>query len=130
MSPRYSWLLIIAFFSLLALSVESYVAISYGIYEGDALWVILISFSALIGFLSFGYMVASYLEDKIIPKFELEIPLLASLITISIQVFFYLWIFSLAMSHPIFIGRTLEAYSFSLFWSFSIPSFIVMYLSK
>ncbi len=130
MSPRYSWLPIIALFSFLALGVESYVAINYGIYEGDAVWMILLSLSSLIGFLSLGYVVASYLETRIIPKFELEIPLIAALITIGVQVFFYLWIFSLAISHPIFSGKTLEAYAFSLFGSFAIPFLIAIYLSK
>ncbi|MGQ4891977.1 MAG: hypothetical protein ACP6IP_05760 [Candidatus Njordarchaeia archaeon] len=130
MAPRSSDLAFFTIFALLNLALEVYLASSYGIKEGETPYLLAISFIILIGILSFGYIAMDYLESRIIPKYRLEIPLLAAIVTIVVQAFMFYWIFSLSLTNPIFIGRTLDAYSFAQVMSIFVPSLIVMYVSK
>jgi hypothetical protein len=130
MSPKASDLAIISIFSFLAMALEVYLVTAYGIVQGETLYLVMVTLVGLIGFLSLGYIVADYLETRLLQKYRLEVPLLASLIVLFVQTLMYLWVFSISIHHPIFIGRTLDAHAFSVFMSFLIPSLIVLYLSK
>ena len=130
MSPKSSDLAIILMFSFLALALEIYLVTAYGIVQGESLYLIAVTLVSVIGFLSLGYIVSDYLETRLLRKYRLEVPLLASLIVLFIQSLTYLWVFSISVHHPIFMGRTLDAHAFSLLMSFLIPSMIALYLSK
>ena len=130
MPPKKSDLAIFSVFALLNLALEVYLVSFYGVKEGESIYLIAISFIILIGILAFGYISMDYLESRIIAKYRLEIPLLAAIITIIVQAFMFYWIFSLSLTNPIFIGRTLDAYAFAQVMSIFVPSLIVIYVSK
>ena len=130
MPPKKSDLAIFSIFAFLNLALEVYLVSFYGVKEGESLYLLAISFIALIGILAFGYIAMDYLETRIIPKYRLEVPLLAAIITIIVQAFMFYWVFSVSLTNPIFAGRTLDAYSFAQVMSIFIPSLIVIYISK
>ncbi len=130
MTVKKSELSILTVFAFLAIALEAYLASIYGIYGDELIYFVAISLTSLIGFEALGYITIDYLKKTMLVKHEWEVPLISSIIVIIVQVLFFLWIFSLVIVHPVFVGRTLDAFSLSLVMSFMIPGLIVAYFSK
>ena len=121
---------IVSSFAFLALGLEVYLAAAYGIYADEIYYLVAIGLASAIGFLALASIFVSYLKERLLAKHEWEAPLIAAILVVVVQIMFFLWVFSLVIDHPIFLGRVLDAFSFSEVMSFLIPGLIIAYFSK